>query len=103
MWQIPCLKEMVCHQFEWARAALTEGRMGQLIGAIDCRRKILSSSWGLSLSSTWVGPPARSTAPGLSTIADADLSGFLTTFSLLARDRFTVGEISWLLVKVFFG
>lgn len=29
--------------------------------------------------------------------------GFLTTFSLLARDRFTFRKMSWILVKVFFG
>ncbi|KAJ5919338.1 hypothetical protein N7466_010281 [Penicillium verhagenii] len=30
-------------------------------------------------------------------------TAFLTTFSLLARDRFSVGEMSFLLLKVFFG
>ncbi|CRG86599.1 UPF0182 protein [Talaromyces islandicus] len=29
--------------------------------------------------------------------------GFLTTFTMLARDRLTLGEMSWILVKVFFG
>ncbi|KAL2214918.1 hypothetical protein M432DRAFT_554467 [Thermoascus aurantiacus ATCC 26904] len=29
--------------------------------------------------------------------------GFLTTFTMLARDRLTVTEMSWILVKVFFG
>ncbi|PQE03679.1 ion transporter protein [Rutstroemia sp. NJR-2017a BBW] len=29
--------------------------------------------------------------------------GFLTTFTLLARDTFTLGEMSWVLIKVFFG
>ncbi|MCJ1246489.1 hypothetical protein MMC30_003697 [Trapelia coarctata] len=29
--------------------------------------------------------------------------GFLTTFTLLARDEFTFGEMSWTLIKVFFG
>ncbi|TGO23636.1 hypothetical protein BPAE_0126g00200 [Botrytis paeoniae] len=29
--------------------------------------------------------------------------GFLTTFTLLARDSFTLGEMSWVLIKVFFG
>jgi hypothetical protein len=29
--------------------------------------------------------------------------GFLTTFTLLARDNFTLREMSWILVKVFFG
>ncbi|EXJ84649.1 hypothetical protein A1O3_05319 [Capronia epimyces CBS 606.96] len=29
--------------------------------------------------------------------------GFLTTFTMLARDRMTLNEMSWLLVKVFFG
>lgn len=29
--------------------------------------------------------------------------GFLTTFSLLARDHFTFQQMSWILVKVFFG
>jgi len=29
--------------------------------------------------------------------------GFLTTFTLLARDTFTVSQMSWILVKVFFG
>ncbi|KAH8808846.1 hypothetical protein F5884DRAFT_858365 [Xylogone sp. PMI_703] len=29
--------------------------------------------------------------------------GFLTTFSLLARDTLTLSEMSWILVKVFFG
>ncbi|KAF3912410.1 hypothetical protein AA313_de0210247 [Arthrobotrys entomopaga] len=29
--------------------------------------------------------------------------GFLTTFTLLARDSFTLGEMTWLLIKVFFG
>lgn len=29
--------------------------------------------------------------------------GFLTTFSLLARDQFTISEMSWILIKVFFG
>lgn len=29
--------------------------------------------------------------------------GFLTTFSMLARDHFTLKEISWILIKVFFG
>lgn len=31
------------------------------------------------------------------------LIGFLTTFTLLARDSFTLTEMSWILVKVFFG
>lgn len=30
-------------------------------------------------------------------------AGFLTTFTLLARDNFTLREMSWILVKVFFG
>ncbi|KAJ8060205.1 hypothetical protein OCU04_010549 [Sclerotinia nivalis] len=29
--------------------------------------------------------------------------GFLTTFTLLARDSFTLSEMSWVLIKVFFG
>jgi hypothetical protein len=29
--------------------------------------------------------------------------GFLTTFALLARDEFNIKEISWILIKVFFG
>ncbi|KAF1814129.1 hypothetical protein P152DRAFT_456355 [Eremomyces bilateralis CBS 781.70] len=29
--------------------------------------------------------------------------GFLTTFTLLARDNFTLSEMSWILIKVFFG
>jgi hypothetical protein len=29
--------------------------------------------------------------------------GFFTTFTLLARDNFTAREMSWVLVKVFFG
>ncbi|OCK76614.1 hypothetical protein K432DRAFT_408020 [Lepidopterella palustris CBS 459.81] len=29
--------------------------------------------------------------------------GFLTTFTLLARDQFTLNEMSWILIKVFFG
>ncbi|KAK5445164.1 hypothetical protein LTS15_010255 [Exophiala xenobiotica] len=29
--------------------------------------------------------------------------GFLTTFTMLARDRMTLNEMSWLLIKVFFG
>ncbi|KAG9247684.1 hypothetical protein BJ878DRAFT_491316 [Calycina marina] len=29
--------------------------------------------------------------------------GFLTTFSLLARDNYTLTEMSWVLIKVFFG
>ncbi|KAI9752851.1 MAG: exocyst complex component exo84 [Chaenotheca gracillima] len=29
--------------------------------------------------------------------------GFFTTFALLARDSFTLSEVSWLLIKVFFG
>lgn len=34
---------------------------------------------------------------------DLTFIGFLTTFSLLARDRFKISEMSWILVKVFFG
>lgn len=30
-------------------------------------------------------------------------AGFLTTFTLLARDNFTLSEMSWMLIKVFFG
>ena len=30
-------------------------------------------------------------------------TGFLTTFTLLARDHFTLAKMSWILVKVFFG
>lgn len=29
--------------------------------------------------------------------------GFLTTFTLLARDEFSLSQMSWILVKVFFG
>ncbi|KAI9679476.1 MAG: hypothetical protein M1817_005498 [Caeruleum heppii] len=29
--------------------------------------------------------------------------GFLTTFTLLARDQFTLNDVSWILIKVFFG
>jgi hypothetical protein len=29
--------------------------------------------------------------------------GFLTTFTLLARDTFSLAEMSWILIKVFFG
>jgi hypothetical protein len=29
--------------------------------------------------------------------------GFLTTFSMLARDKISVNEMSWILIKVFFG
>jgi hypothetical protein len=31
------------------------------------------------------------------------MAGFLTTFTLLARDNFSLREMSWILVKVFFG
>jgi hypothetical protein len=30
-------------------------------------------------------------------------TGFLTTFTMLARDRLSLKEMSWMLVKVFFG
>ena len=38
-------------------------------------------------------------------LADANnlRSGFLTTFTMLARDSFTVKEIWWMMVYVFFG
>ena len=29
--------------------------------------------------------------------------GFLTPFTMLARDRMSLNEMSWLLIKVFFG
>lgn len=29
--------------------------------------------------------------------------GFLTTFTLLARDTYSVSYMSWILIKVFFG
>ena len=29
--------------------------------------------------------------------------GFLTTFTMLARDRLSFSEMSWILIKVFFG
>lgn len=29
--------------------------------------------------------------------------GFLTTFTLLGRDHFTLGQMSWMLIQVFFG
>ncbi|PKX95230.1 uncharacterized protein P174DRAFT_128287 [Aspergillus novofumigatus IBT 16806] len=29
--------------------------------------------------------------------------GFLTTFTMLARDRLSLRQMSWILVKVFFG
>jgi hypothetical protein len=32
-----------------------------------------------------------------------DWIGFLTTFTLLARDTFTLSKMSWILIKVFFG
>jgi hypothetical protein len=32
-----------------------------------------------------------------------NLSGFVTTFSLLARESFTLREMSWTLTRVFFG
>jgi hypothetical protein len=31
------------------------------------------------------------------------LAGFLTTFTMLARDRLSLRQMSWILVKVFFG
>jgi hypothetical protein len=31
------------------------------------------------------------------------LTGFLTTFTMLARDRLSLRQMSWILVKVFFG
>ena len=31
------------------------------------------------------------------------MAGFLTTFSLLARGSFTFRQMSWILIKVFFG
>jgi hypothetical protein len=31
------------------------------------------------------------------------LPGFLTTFTMLARDRLSLRQMSWILVKVFFG
>lgn len=36
-------------------------------------------------------------------MASLTVSGFLTTFTLLARDVFTFKEISWTLMRVFFG
>lgn len=36
------------------------------------------------------------------TTSDLD-TGFLTTFTMLARDRMSLNEMSWLLIKVFFG
>lgn len=29
--------------------------------------------------------------------------GFLTTFSFLGRENFTVNQMAWLLIRVFFG
>lgn len=29
--------------------------------------------------------------------------GFLTTFTLLARDKFNLAKMSWILIQVFFG
>ena len=37
------------------------------------------------------------------TRADLGHQGFLTTFTLLARDHFTLSEMSWLLIQVFLG
>jgi hypothetical protein len=31
------------------------------------------------------------------------IKGFLTTFTLLARDHFTLADMIWILIKVFFG
>ena len=31
------------------------------------------------------------------------LAGFLTTFTMLARDRLSLNEMSWILIKVVFG
>ena len=44
----------------------------------------------------------RSLRHGSQNIAD-ETKGFLTTFSMLARDRLTLNEMSWILIKVFFG
>jgi len=35
--------------------------------------------------------------------ATNDPKGFLTTFTLLGRESFTLAEMSWILIKVFFG
>ena len=37
------------------------------------------------------------------TNGDGIPAGFLTTFTMLARDRLSLKEMSWMLVKVFFG
>lgn len=37
------------------------------------------------------------------TNGDGIAAGFLTTFTMLARDRLSLKEMSWMLVKVFFG
>ena len=31
------------------------------------------------------------------------IAGFLTTFTMLARDRLSLQQMSWILIKVFFG
>jgi hypothetical protein len=36
-------------------------------------------------------------------MATNDPKGFLTTFTLLGREYFTLAEMSWILIKVFFG
>ena len=36
-------------------------------------------------------------------ITNFERQGFLTTFTMLARDSFTAKEIWWMMVKVFFG
>lgn len=54
---------------------------------------------------SYIGKGGSSTQPGIPETTDAGwiTAGFLTTFSMLARERLSLKEMSWMLVKVFFG
>ncbi|TAQ91658.1 hypothetical protein B7494_g111 [Chlorociboria aeruginascens] len=57
--------------------------------------------WGLELANT-AGEYAKDFVKFMVVVAILYL-GFLTTFTLLARDSFTLSQMSWILIKVFFG
>lgn len=88
--QIPCLKEMVGRVTRAQRIDLE-----RLTRHRPSTPRNFCSSWASSTSVSG-GPETPSRAPGQLIRA----SGFFTTFTLLARDHYSPGQMSWMLVRV---
>ncbi|KAJ5148234.1 hypothetical protein N7526_001586 [Penicillium atrosanguineum] len=91
---------IITSEFTVLKSALPILNCARTIGLARGDDYILDMSFDiLSLEALFLVP----SPVDLKQLTDGITAGFLTTFTMLARDRLSLKEMSWMLVKVFFG